>query len=65
MTIGGGIMKLPAAEVTIIRTIRGATGGIPQTRAFFILANRAARTGGVFPYVRASFAVVIHRGCSR
>ena len=56
-------MKLPAAEVTIIRTIRGATGGVPQTGALLILTYGATRAGRVFSQVRAGFAVVIHGGC--
>ena len=35
--------------ITIVGTICGTAGGIPKPRTFFILANRAARTGGVFP----------------
>ena len=34
--------------ITIVGTICGTAGGIPQTRTFFILTNRATRTGGVF-----------------
>ena len=58
-------MKLSAAEVTIIRAIRCTAGGIPQAGAFFILANRAARTGGVFSPIGAGLTIVVHRGCSR
>ena len=58
-------MKLSAAEVTIIRTIRGAAGGIPQAGAFLILANRAVWTGGVFSQVGAGLTIVVHGGCSR
>ena len=57
-------MKLSAAEVTIITTICGTAGGIPQTGTFLILANRAARTGGVFSQLRTRFAVVVFGRCS-
>ena len=58
-------MKLSAAEVTIIRTIRGATGGVPQTGALLILTYGAARAGGVFSQLRTRFAVVIFGRCPR
>ena len=51
--------------ITIVGTICGTAGGIPQTGAFLILTNRATRTGGVFSQVRTGFTIVIHGGCSR
>ena len=35
--------------ITVVGTIRGTAGGVPQAGAFFILAYGATRTGGVFP----------------
>ena len=56
-------MKLSAAEVTIIRTIRCTAGGIPEAGAFFILAYGTTRTGGVFSQLRTRFAVVVFGRC--
>ncbi len=58
-------MKLSAAEVTIIRTIRRTAGGIPQTGAFLILAYGTTRAGRVFSQVRTGLTIVVHGRCSR